>query len=29
VVRFGYSHPPSFAIADDLALIKTAIAELR
>jgi hypothetical protein len=29
VVRFGYSHPPSFGIADDVALIKTAIAELR
>jgi CubicO group peptidase (beta-lactamase class C family) len=29
VVRFGYSHPPSFGIADDVALIKTAIAETR
>jgi hypothetical protein len=29
VVRFGYSHPPSFGIADDVALIKTAIAEPR
>ncbi len=29
VVRFGYSHPPAFGIADDVALIKAAIAETR